>query len=73
MISSTSQSVTPFQPWIGVARKLNLWADDRLEIVLNQPRFDQRRLRERTPDLFRRMRHHPFDDEATRGGNNFRH
>jgi hypothetical protein len=38
-------------------------ADDRLEIILHQPRLDQRTLRERAPDLFRRMRHHPFDND----------
>src|ERR1700730_12829583 len=48
-------------------------ADDRLKIVLHQPFLDQRRLRQRAPNLFRRVRHHPFDDEATHSGNRFGH
>jgi hypothetical protein len=46
---------------------------DRLEVGLHQPLLDQRALREGAPDLFRRMRHHPFDDEGARGGGELSH
>src|SRR6266850_5029089 len=43
-------------------------ADDCLEVVAHEPLSDQRPLRESTPDLLRRMRHFPFDDDGTRLG-----
>src|SRR5258705_2508719 len=43
-------------------------ADDCLEVVAHQPLSDQRPLGESTPDLLRRMRHFPFDDDGTRLG-----
>jgi hypothetical protein len=48
-------------------------AYDWLEVVLHQPGFEQRGLRERAPDLFRRMRQLAFDDEGTRGSGGFGH
>src|ERR1700730_10543690 len=44
----TSQSVTPFQCAMGVARKLNV-THDRLKVVLHQPLLYQRALSERAP------------------------
>src|SRR6266403_449631 len=48
-------------------------ADDCLEVVAHQPLSDQRPLGESTPDLFRRMRHLPFDDDGTRLGSEVVH
>src|SRR3984893_11830834 len=36
------------------------------EVVLHEPVLDQLWLRERAPDLFRRMRYLPFDDDGAR-------
>jgi hypothetical protein len=41
---------------------------DGLEIVSHQPLLDQVWLRERTPDLFRRMRNFSFENDAERFG-----
>src|SRR6185312_14131238 len=50
------------------AAKIEAVTDDRLEIVLHQPLLDQMRLRERAPELFRRMRKFQFDDDRARFG-----
>src|SRR5271170_2506761 len=46
---------------------------DRLEIILHQPLLDQVWLGERAPDLFRRMRNLPFDNDRERFGCGFAH
>src|SRR5262249_48950755 len=51
-----------------VPAKIEAVADDGLEVVLHEPFLDQVRLRERAPELFRRKRHFPFDDDGTRFG-----
>src|SRR6516165_8988784 len=56
-----------------VCAKIETVAHDRLEVVLHQPLLDQRTLSERAPDLFRRMRHLPFDGDGTGGGGGFGH
>jgi hypothetical protein len=38
-------------------------AHDGLEVVLHEPLLDQVWLRERTPDLFRRISYLTFDDD----------
>jgi hypothetical protein len=43
-------------------------AHDRCEVVLHQPLLDQVWLRERAPDLFRRKRDLPFDNDGKRFG-----
>src|SRR6476660_10341247 len=48
-----------------VAAKIEMVADDWLEVVLHQPFLHQMRLRERAPELCRRMRHLAFDDDGT--------
>jgi hypothetical protein len=48
-------------------------ADDRSEIVVHQPFLDQVRLRERAPDLFRRMRKLRLDNDGARFGRAFVH
>src|SRR5437016_5278862 len=55
-----------------VGAKIETVVHDRLEVVLHEPLLDQGWLRERAPDLFRRMRQLPFDDERT-GGFRFGH
>src|SRR5438105_3543653 len=47
-----------------VPAKIETVTRDRLEIVLHEPFLDQVRLRERAPDLFRRKRYLPFDDDG---------
>src|SRR5579859_3288187 len=44
-----------------------------LEVVLHQPLLDQVRLRERAPDLFRRMSDLTFDDDGARFGRGLAH
>ena len=56
-----------------VGAKIETVADDRLEVVLHQPLLDQVRLGERAPDLFRRIRHLPFDDDGARFGRSIGH
>src|SRR5437763_1304009 len=51
-----------------VCAKIEAVTHDRLEIVLHQPLLDQVWLRERAPDLFRRMRYPPFDNDGKRVG-----
>src|SRR4030088_3267642 len=43
--------------------KIQTVVHDRLEVVLHEPLLDQVRLRERAPNLFRRKRYLPFDDD----------
>src|SRR5262249_14113338 len=47
--------------------------DDRIEIVLHQPLFDQLGLRQRAPDLLRWMRQLPFDNDGARFGRTIAH
>src|SRR5438105_2426442 len=47
-----------------VCAKIETVVHDRLEIVFHQPLLDQVWLRERAPDLFRRMRYFPFDTDG---------
>src|SRR5713101_7065649 len=47
-----------------VYAKIETVVHDRLEVVLHEPLLDQVWLRERAPDLFRRMRHIPLDDKG---------
>ena len=61
--TSTSQSTTPFQCGIGAARKLNRWPTTGWKSFCISHSSISGRLRERAPDLFRRMRHLSFDDE----------
>src|SRR5438477_9605012 len=49
-----------------VGAKIETVVHDRLEVVLHQPLLDQVWLRERAPDLFRRKRHLPFDNDGER-------
>src|SRR6266567_5225944 len=51
-----------------VCAKIETVVHDRLEVVLHQPLLDQVWLRERAPDLFRRMRHLTFDNDGARFG-----
>src|ERR1700731_2512671 len=46
---------------------------DRLEVVLHEPLLDQVWLRERAPDLFRRMRYLTFDNDGARFGRSIGH
>src|SRR5215471_4982042 len=48
-------------------------APERLEVVLHEPLLDQLGLRERAPDLFRRKRYLPFDNDGERFGRRFVH
>src|ERR1700738_3492763 len=56
-----------------VCAKIETVADDRLEVVLHEPLLDQVWLRERAPDLFRRMRYLAFDNDGARFGRFFVH
>src|SRR3954470_4055801 len=47
-----------------VSAKIEMVTHDWLEVVLHQPFLHQMRLRERAPELFRRMRHLAFDDDG---------
>ena len=56
-----------------VSAKIETVAHDSLEVVLHEPLLDQVWLRERAPDLFRRIRYLPFDNEGERFGRRFAH
>src|SRR3984957_10121920 len=56
-----------------VCAKIETVVHDRLEIVLHQPLLDQVWLRERAPDLFRRIRYLTFDNDGERFGRGFAH
>src|SRR5207244_652438 len=47
-----------------VCAKIETVAHNRREVVLHQPLLDQVWLGERAPDLFRRMRYLPFDNDG---------
>src|ERR1700724_1605254 len=49
-----------------VCAKIETVVHDRLEIVLHQPLLDQVWLRQRAPDLFRRMSDLTFDNDGAR-------
>src|SRR6266550_3805110 len=56
-----------------VCAKIETVVHDRLEVVLHEPLLDQLWLRERAPDLFRRKRDLPFDNDGERFGRNITH
>src|SRR6266576_271798 len=56
-----------------VCAKIETVVHDRLEVVLHQPLLDQVWLRERAPDLFRRIRYLPFDNDGERFGRSIVH
>src|SRR3981189_2573732 len=56
-----------------VCAKIETVAHDRLEVVLHEPLLDQVWLRERAPDLLRRIRYLPFDNDGERFGRGFAH
>src|SRR5207253_8754886 len=56
-----------------VSAKIETMTHDWLEVVLHQPLLHQVWLRERAPDLFRRMRHLPFDNDGARFGRGIDH
>src|SRR6266480_1833773 len=56
-----------------VCAKIETVVHDRLEVVLHQPLLDQVWLRERAPDLFRRIRDLTFDNDGERFGRSFVH
>src|SRR6266704_1438366 len=56
-----------------VCAKIETVVHDRLEVVLHQPLLDQVWLRERAPDLFRRMRYLTFDNDGERFGRSIVH
>src|SRR5205807_8026917 len=56
-----------------VCAKIEAVVHDRLEVVLHQPLLDQVWLRERSPDLFRRIRYLTFDNDGERFGRGFAH
>src|SRR5262245_16453393 len=56
-----------------VRAKIETVVHDRLEVVLHEPFFDQVRLCECTPDLLRRKRYLPFDNDGQRFGRWFVH
>src|SRR5260370_16365332 len=51
-----------------VSAKIETVVHDRLEVVLHEPLLDQVWLGERAPDLFRRKRYLPFDNDGGRFG-----
>src|ERR1700681_1914082 len=51
-----------------IRAKIETVVHDRLEVVLHEPFLDQVWLRERAPDLFRRIRYLAFDDDGARFG-----
>src|SRR2546430_14378000 len=55
-----------------VCAKIETVVHDRLEVVLHEPFLDQVWLRERAPDLFRRKRYLPFDNDGERFGRSIR-
>src|SRR5262249_49482661 len=56
-----------------VCAKIETVVHDRLEVVLHEPLLDQVWLRERAPDLFRRKRYLPFDNDGERFGRSIGH
>src|SRR5258707_15744657 len=56
-----------------VCAKIETVVHDRLEVVLHEPLLDQVWLRERAPDLFRRKRDLPFDNDGERFGRSIAH
>ena len=56
-----------------VCAKIETVVHDRLEVVLHEPLLDQVWLRERAPDLFRRIRYLTFDNDGERFGRRFVH
>src|SRR5713226_673250 len=56
-----------------VCAKIETVVHDRLEVVLHEPLLDQVWLRERAPNLFRRKRYLPFDNDGERFGRRFIH
>src|SRR5713226_4816253 len=56
-----------------VCAKIETVVHDRLEVVLHEPLLDQVWLRERAPDLFRRIRYLTFDNDGARFGRNIGH
>src|SRR6266851_1389130 len=56
-----------------VCAKIETVAHNRLEVVLHEPLLDQVWLRERAPDLFRRIRYLTFDNDGERFGRGFAH
>src|SRR5256886_17635430 len=56
-----------------VCAKIESVVHDRLEIVLHQPLLDQVWLGESAPDLFRRKRYLPFDNDGERFGRSIGH
>src|ERR1700736_3435038 len=51
-----------------VCAKIETVVHDGLEVVLHEPLLDQMGLRERAPDLFRRISYLPFNDDGARFG-----
>src|ERR1700726_2757593 len=56
-----------------VCAKIETVVHDRLEVVLHEPLLDQVWLGERAPDLFRRIRYVPFDNDGEGFGRGFAH
>src|SRR5258708_28117650 len=56
-----------------ICAKIEPVAHDRLEVVFHQPLLDQVWLRERAPDLFRRIRYLTFDNDGERFGRSIGH
>src|SRR6202165_2661287 len=56
-----------------VCAQIETVVHDTLEIVLHQPLLDQVWLRERAPDLFRRIRNLTFDNDGERFGRRIAH
>src|SRR6266571_8739944 len=56
-----------------VCAKIETVVHDRLEVVLHQPLLDQVWLRERAPDLLRRIRYLTFDNDGERFGRSIAH
>src|SRR6202163_3561932 len=56
-----------------VCAKIETVVHDRLEVVLHEPLLDQVWLRERAPELFRRIRYLPFDNDGKRFGRSIAH
>src|ERR1700738_5009424 len=56
-----------------VCAKIETVVHDRLEVVLHEALLDQVWLRERAPELFRRIRYLPFDNDGERFGRGIVH
>src|SRR4030088_2968973 len=57
---------TDVQVRLRITAEIEAVTHDWREVVLHEPVLDQLWLRERAPDLFRRMRYLPFDDDRAR-------